>query len=421
MPRTYWSWARVITVTTVAPGEDLVLPYLSLQNESKGYPTMSAHLTASIERNLDFGVTREYDESGAEGSEGPGYSAEDLSAYYYELEGLLVRAETAETHYKVLGVDYLSTTGEITTAYLKAMILLDPEGYGLKTELPAALRPRVTLAADRVAEAFRTLMDFDEKLEYDGRLFGWEDEDSKRKEPPRERGKSKSNVHKKQRKANRRARDRFELTLPVTVTGYDENASDWHEAAQSVDLSRTGACILLTRRVLVGNILYLRMPMPVVLRAHEYIEPTYGTYAIVRWIGSPRDGFRLAGIEFIGELPPPGFLQRPWARFQIGKWDGKDRRAEPRESVSEAIEIEYFDESEQLIKRDSGFISDISTSGVRVCVQEPPSDADLIRIIRPKASLSVFARVRNRFKGRDGYERLCAQLICGCPAGDPQK
>ena len=50
-------------------------------------------------------------------------------------------------------------------------------------------------------------------------------------------------------------------------------------------------------------------------------------------------------------------------------------------------------------------------SGARVCAQEPPSDADLIRIIRPKVSVSQFALVRNRFKGRDGYERLCVQFI----------
>ena len=132
----------------------------------------------------------------------------------------------------------------------------------------------------------------------------------------------------------------------------------------------------------------------------------------------PRDGFRLAGIEFIGELPPPGFRDRPWATFQIGKWNGVDRRAEPRESVSEVIEIEYFDESERFIAKDSGFLEDISNSGVRVCAQQPTVEADLIRIIRPKVSMSLFAHVRNRFKGRDGYQRLCAQLISGCPEED---
>ena len=169
----------------------------------------------------------------------------------------------------------------------------------------------------------------------------------------------------------------------------------------------------MRRRVLVGHVLFLRMPMPVVLRNHEFLDQTYGTYAIVRWIRPPQDGFRLVGVEFMGELPPPGFRQRPWATFQISNWDGRDRRAESRETVSESIEIEYFDESEQLIKKDTGFIEDISSSGVRVCAQQPPLDADLIRILRPKVSLSVFALVRNRFKGRDGYDRLCAQLIGG--------
>jgi len=377
---------------------------------------MILHNTANNETDAD--CAQGFQSSRALDSEALGYSAEELSAYYYELECLLVQIERAETHYKVLGIDYLSTTGEITTAFFKAMILINPETYGLETNLPEALEHRVGLASDRVSESFRVLMDFDERLEYDGRLYGWEDEDSKRTGLKEQRVKSKRKGTKnKQKASDRRARQRFELSLPVTVTGYDQDARDWHEAAQSVDLSRAGACLLLRRRVLVGNILYLRMPMPIVLRRHDYVDQTYGTYAIVRWIRPPRDEFRLAGVELIGEFPPLGFRERPWATFQIGKWDGADRRAESRETVSETIEIEYFDESEQLIRQGTGFIEDISASGVRVCVEQPPLEADLIRIVRPKASMSAFALVRNRYKGRDGYERLCGQFIGRNPVG----
>lgn len=342
------------------------------------------------------------------------YSAEVLSSYYYELECLLGQVEKAETHYKVLGIDYLATTDETIDAYLKAMILLDPATYGLDIEPEEALASRVARASERVLAAYQTLMDFDQRVEYDEQLFAWGNEDAKHGKPGRQRKRSKAKViDSEHENANRRARERFELSIPVAVTGYDENASDWHETVQSIDLSRSGGRILLTRRVLVGNIFYLRMPMPTVLRKHEYIDQTYATYAIVRWIRPPRDGFRLVGVEFIGELPPPGFSQRPWATFHVGSWQGANRRAEHRDRVSEAIEIEYFDESEQLIKKNSGFIEDISSSGVRVCAQQPPLEADLIRIIRPKASVALFAVVRNRFRGRDGYERLCAQFIQG--------
>lgn len=378
---------------------------------------MTAHPAATVEENVD--LPEECADSETVNSEGQGYSAEELSKYYYDLECLLLQVERAETHYKALGIDYLATTGEITTAYLQATILLDPAVYGLDLELPEELAPKVTLALERLSEGFRVLMDFDEKLAYDSHLFGWENTDSKQKEPRQRRRKSKSKASKPGTKnANRRNRERFQLPIPVEVTSYDKNGTDWHEAVQSVDLSRSGACILLRRRVLVGNVLYLRMPMPTVLRAHEYLDQTYGTYGIVRWIRPPREGFRLVGVQFLGELPPLGFRERPWATFQIGEWDGLDRRAESREEVSEAIEIEYFDESEQLIKKDSAFIEDISTSGVRVCAHQPPLESDLIRIIRPKASLSVFAMVRNRYKERDGYERLCAQFIGGATEGD---
>ena len=374
---------------------------------------MSANIIASMEAQVDY--SQACQESPAGDFEEFVYSAEDLSAYYYELECLLVRVEKAETHYNVLGIDYLATDDETITAYLKAMILLDPTTYGLNVEPAEAFGPRVTSASERVVAAYQTLMDFDQRLEYDGRLFGW-NEDSKRGKPDQQRKKSKAEAtNNEQGKANRRERERFEICIPVEVTGYTENAGDWQEAVQSLDLNRSGGRILLRRRVLVGNVLYLRMPMPTVLRKHEYIDQIYGTYAIVRWIRPPRDGFRFVGVEFIGEVPPPGFPERPWATFHISSRQVGDRRAEPRDGLSEAIEIEYFDESEQLIMKNSGFLEDISNSGARVCAQQPPSDADLIRIIRPKVSGSLFALVRNRFKGRDGYERLCVQFISGCP------
>lgn len=377
---------------------------------------MTAPLIASMEPDLSY--AQHYSDCDASGLEELRYSTEDLSAFYYELECLLVQLEKADTHYKVLGIDYLSTTGEITTAYLKAMILLDPASYGLAPELAIDLGSRVSLATERVSEAFRVLMDFDERLEYDARLFGWEKEDSKRRTSQQQRSKvGTSSPASKPPRTNRRARERFELPMPVEVTGYDESASDWHEVVESIDLSRGGACILLKRRLLVGHILYLRMPMPTVLRSHEFLEQTYGTYAIVRWVHPPRDGFGRTGIEFIGELPPPGFRERPWAIFNVGKSDA-DRRSEPRELISEAIEIEYFDEAEHFIMKDTGFIEDISSSGVRVCAPEPPSETHLIRVIRPKVSMSLFALVRNRFRGRDGYHRLCAQLINGSAAYD---
>ena len=379
---------------------------------------MRAHDTATLDPDVDR--CPDYQESPAY-AEGLGYSAQALSAYYYELDCLLVQVEKAETHYKVLGIDYLATTDETITAYLKAMILLDPATYGLDLKPSEALGPRVAVALEPVLAAYQTLMDLDLRLEYDGRLFGWEQEDpGQGKSGQQSTISNAERINTEEEKANRRERERFELSIAVEARGYSEGASDWLEAVQSIDLSRSGCCILLRRRVLVGNVLYLRMPMPTILRKHEFIEQNYGTYAIVRWIRPPRDGFRLVGVEFIGELPPPGFSQRPWATFHISSWQGANRRAEPRNRVSEAIEIEYFDESERLIKKSSGFIEDISSSGVRVCGQAPPLEADLIRIIRPKVSVALFAVVRNRFRGRDGYERLCAKFISGDPDGDAQ-
>lgn len=362
---------------------------------------MTAHQTSAIESDADFGATCATFEAD---------SSTELSAYHYELEWYLALVERAITHYEVLGVDYLATNGEITAAYLRGIILLDPVACGIESDLIDELQSRVSVVSERVSTAFNTLMNFDSRSEYDGRLFGWDNKEQESRKPF-QRQSTKPNCDGKDKNENRRVNQRFELSIPVAVTGFDEGGIDWHEAVQSVDLSRSGCCLLLRRRLQVGSVLYLRMPMPLVLRSHEFLDQTYGTYAIVRWIRPPRDGFRVVGVQFIGEFPPPGFRQHPWATFSINTWDGRDRRTEARESVSEAIEIEYFDESEQLIRKGFGFIEDISTGGVRVCSERPPLESDFLRIIRPKLCLSAFALVRNRYKGRDGYERICAQFI----------
>ncbi len=344
------------------------------------------------------------------------YSIEELSSYYHDLDGVLNRIEKAANFYQVLDVDCLATTGEIIASYLRSAILLDPAAYGFELPQPETLVPRIESALEITSEAFEELVNFDSRMRYDSHLFGWDKEEAKPKDLQTQRrkafGKSLRRVSViPEKDDDRRRKKRFDLSIPVQVTGYNQEGGDWHEAVQSIDVSHTGASILLRRRIKIGMILYLRMPMPMVLRTHEFFDLSYGTYGIVRWVKPPRDGFRVVGVEFIGEFPPPGFMERPWATFELTKWNGAERRKELRETIADTVEVEYFDDTERLVRVETCYVENISASGMRICSQAPPEEISVMRIISQKDDLQIFATARNRYRGRDGFERLCVQFL----------
>ncbi|HEY6328035.1 MAG TPA: PilZ domain-containing protein, partial [Blastocatellia bacterium] len=211
--------------------------------------------------------------------------------------------------------------------------------------------------------------------------------------------------------ANRRRADRIKLAIPALVLGHDRSGK-WKEITKTVDVSRNGVAILISRRPRHGLVVQLRLPMPVRLRCHGHTEPGYKVYAIVRRVELPGDdGNRVVGMEFLGEQPPPGYLDKPWAPYRSQRWTGPDRRREPREIRSEQVFVEYLDNSENLIKREKAITEDISRSGVRLILRPNATDVDLVRVTNTDQTFSCLAAVRNRFLDEDGRERLCLKLI----------
>ena len=88
------------------------------------------------------------------------YSAEQVSAYYLELEHLLHRVNGSLTHYQVLGLDQLATGGEIRFAYLRAAALLNPAQFGLGVSIPDNALHHVDQAFEKVSRAFAMLVSF---------------------------------------------------------------------------------------------------------------------------------------------------------------------------------------------------------------------------------------------------------------------
>jgi diguanylate cyclase (GGDEF)-like protein/PAS domain S-box-containing protein len=209
---------------------------------------------------------------------------------------------------------------------------------------------------------------------------------------------------------NRRRCERFKLLIPVRVTGVDRKNGKWTEMSKTVDVSRTGVTLKLARRVRHGMILHVILPLPIKLRSHGYSDSSFRVYALVRRIDRSVAGQRVVALEFLGEQPPSGYLEKPWAVFREKNWKGIARRREPREDRSDIVTIEYLDESSQSLGQELALCENRSASGMRLRLRKSPPEFDLLRVICLKAGIEKMAVVSNRYVGQDGAERLCLRF-----------
>jgi PilZ domain len=378
------------------------------------------------------------DQPAASFSVGSVKSAGQLSSYYLELERLLERVERATTHYYLFGIDRAATHEQVQSAYAEVVSLLFPP-YGISAAVPPEMIGRMERAFNSVTQAFKVLANFKRRIEYDNLSQSKPGMNIPpapppapasrvRPEPPRETAQASgedtieikrvaqqrevfTQYAKSSISQNRRRTERFKLAIPVRATGHDRKGGRWSEIGQTIDVSRTGVNLRMRKQIKSGTVLYLTLPLPVKLRSHGYSDSTYNVYAIVRRVDAPVRGERFVGLEFIGERPPSGFLETPWAVFKTARWSGHERRRTPRVAAREAVWVEYFDEAGRLLGREETQTENLSRTGARIAVRTAPHDMELIKVAAPARKFESFAKVRNRFLGVDGAERLCIQFV----------
>ena len=367
----------------------------------------------------------------------PKPTEKQIRAFFRELKQLLDRVERANTYYQVLGVDRLAATGEIKVAYLRAVAFLHPSYFEIAVSIPSSLIPQIDEAFERVSRAFAVLVSFNRRVDYDNTLLKEmtvaADEayiEHRTGDLPTEYCaiaaetlQEEASPANSQREGattgepvlaikNRRRSERFKLTIPVKITGYDNKFGRWHELTQTLDVSQMGAKVRMRRRVQLGMVVNLALPLPTNLRHGGAPGSTYTVYALVRRVEPPKGGLRTIGLEFLDEKPPEGYVERPWDTFDPGAWTGVERRRWPRENRSQAVWLEYFTESMKCLGREIARTENISKQGMRIVhLKNAPSGFDIIRISTPSRRLQRFAVVCNRYVGADRFERLCLRII----------
>jgi hypothetical protein len=151
--------------------------------------------------------------------------------------------------------------------------------------------------------------------------------------------------------------------------------------------------------------------MPSKLRGHGFAEQGYNVYALVRTIEPPNKGTRAVGVEFLGERPPAGFIEKPWAVYRAKRGGTAERRRHRREERTETVTVDYLDENGRSIGREEARSENISRYGLRIVGTTSPSEFDLIAVNCPRLNFEAVAVLRDRYRGKDGSERLCLNLI----------
>lgn len=366
----------------------------------------------------------------------------ELSAYFLELSSLLDRVEASVTHYQALGLNRSATREDIVTSYRHALSLMYPE-YAVGAVLPADVAARIDKAFSKVSLAFSVLGSFANRRAYEPKDGSRTEKapgpaapngsqpntgiyDSTSKPPLPARGdemvitashNSQSRVFSEYGRTssdnNRRRTERVRLSIPARVTGSDRKSGKWNEMAETVDVGRTGMTLRMRKRLQPGGVLYLTLPLPTKLRSHGYSDPHYCVYALVRRVEPPLNGVREVSLEFLGEHPPAGYLEKPWAAFRTRRREGTERRRSPRLDRTESVRIEYRTEAGQLIVSEDTRTVNVSRTGLCVMVKAAPAEFDVVRVISAVHGFEALAAPRSRFVAKDGSERLSVQFLDG--------
>ena len=385
-----------------------------------------------------------------------GRNAERQAAeFLLDMGQALERIEKSSSHYDVLGIEQSAPYERIMSAYYGALRLLFPP-YHLRKAVPDETLARMDRAFSKASWAFSILADLKKRAEYHALVVSKSSGAQPAAAPaanstaaalqavkefrnaaasalkvaaPEPEVAMELGVQRAQKQVysefraeksddNRRRSQRFKLSLPARISGCDRTGTKWNEMTQSVDVSRTGVTLWTKRRLRNGMVVYLTMPLPVKLRSHGFSDASFNTYALVRRVDPPRKGGREVALEFIGEHPPAGYLEKPWALFRPHRWTGRERRRASRQSCRETVQVEYFNDAFASLGREEAVTENGGKQGMQIRVARAPVEFDLLRVTCQARGFESLAVVRNRSVIKEGVERLCLQFLNNSQRGD---
>jgi hypothetical protein len=98
-------------------------------------------------------------------------------------------------------------------------------------------------------------------------------------------------------RTDKRKEVRHTITLPVRVTGAACGEAQWSELGETINVSSGGMALRLSKRVMIGDILFLEVAIPERLQIDTERSKTYKSFARVRYI-EIRDRQQIVRLQF---------------------------------------------------------------------------------------------------------------------------
>ncbi|HQU84154.1 MAG TPA: hypothetical protein PKY59_13550 [Pyrinomonadaceae bacterium] len=219
---------------------------------------------------------------------------------------------------------------------------------------------------------------------------------------------------------------RFPLAFKLTVKAKEDTESFWKETTDVLTIARNGAGFYLPRKVQVGQLLSLLMPMPKHLRGYDDDKEFYRIWGLVQHCnpisGDEAQGFHV-GVAFIGKNAPESYHQAPQQSYMIcgmsedGFWKIKETatpfvtRKHTRYWTSIDVRLEVIDIDGNVVTHDTTKTENLSYSGAAVFSYMDANVGECCRVFADEYEFMAIAVVRNRKLGKDKLPRLHLEFV----------
>ena len=208
--------------------------------------------------------------------------------------------------------------------------------------------------------------------------------------------------------AERRKQRRVPLRFPVRVQGREPDGTTWEEMSSCEDASAGGLGLGLKRAVVLGQVLHLSMPLPQRFRQHDYTDPSYRVYALVRNVRPAPGGGNRVGLLFLGKNPPRGTESRPGELLLMpGDPTPVERRKFQRMLARLSLRLEAEHAPGGVAMEETTIAEDVSLRGAQVKASTlPVVKGAILQVAEVSGDWKTRAEVRNISIGPDGHPRL---------------
>jgi hypothetical protein len=196
----------------------------------------------------------------------------------------------------------------------------------------------------------------------------------------------------------------------VVVKGHAREGP-WEESTSTNDVCYGGLSLGLSRRLAMGHVVQVALPLPEMFRRFDIKSPQYRVFALVRHADAPGPPFR-TGLMFFGRHPPRGYEDNPSGLFFLpdDPQPGGGDRTQPRHPLLLTVRLRRLDEGRGGPPEEITITEDVSLGGASVRTTMPVARGELVSLAEADGPFKVSAVVHNVTRGPDKITRLNLQF-----------